>query len=114
MQRSGEGPAWRHTPSVYEGASAGGVLWLSWPVSSKTITAHEMVRVTPAAIAAAPTTAYAPAVTCTVDEEAESIALSASPKARPEAAPMRNTGVKTPHEMGQPTATTVKANLHTV
>ena len=30
---------------------------LSWPVSSKTITAVEIVRVTPAAIAAAPTTA---------------------------------------------------------
>eukprot|EP00964_Phaeocystis_antarctica_P113716 scaffold77726_cov51-Phaeocystis_antarctica.AAC.2 len=56
-----------------------------------------MVRVTPAAIAAAPTTA-----------------LITSPKKRPEAAPIRKTGVYTPQEIGAPTAMQVKANLHTV
>ena len=127
-----------------------------------------MVRVTPAAMAAEPTTAYAPAVTWKPrnesghqsvaisghqrssavisghqwpsvvisghqrssavisghqrssavtwkdDEVRTSSALRASPKARPVAAPMRNVGVKMPTPKGQPAATEVKKNLHTV
>jgi hypothetical protein len=65
-------------------------MWLSWPVSSKTMTAVEMVRVTPAAIAAAPTTAYPPAVIwCSAGVSR----LSTSPKSRPAAAPIMKTGV---------------------
>ena len=37
-----------------------------------------------------------------------------SPKKRPDAAPIRKTGVYTPQEIGAPTAMQVKANLHTV
>jgi len=40
--------------------------------------------------------------------------LTNSPKHRPDAAPIRKTGVNTPHEIGHPTAMTVKTNLHTV
>ena len=79
-------------------------------VSSKTITAQETVRVTPAPIAAAPTTAYPPAVIC---KSGGVTKLRSSPKQRPVAAPIKKTGVKTPHEMGQPTAITVKTNLQT-
>lgn len=43
-------------------ATSTGSMYADWPVSSKTMTAGETVCVTPLAIAAAPTTAYAPAV----------------------------------------------------
>ena len=98
-------------PYAASTATRMGSMWLSCPVSSKTITAHEIVRVTPAAMAAAPTTAYAPAV---IWPSIGVKTLITSPKPRPKAAPMRKTGVKTPHEMGQVTASTVKANLHSV
>ena len=54
------------------------------------------------------------AVTWKDDEVRTSSALRASPKARPVAAPMRNVGVKMPTPKGQPAATEVKKNLHTV
>ena len=90
-------------PYAASTATSTGSMWLSCPVSSKTITAHEIVRVTPAAIAAAPTTAYAPAVICA---SGGVIRLMTSPKQRPKAAPIRKTGVKTPHAIGQPMAIT--------
>lgn len=69
------------------------------PVSSKMRIADEIVRVTPAAILAAPRTAYPPGSTTLANPGCNS--RIASPTIRPTPAPIANAGAKTPHGRGR-------------